>query len=57
MTDHIFITIRYLAAGAAFDERVFAPLGLTRLVNRDAVAGFGKNTLNSALITAPAWRI
>jgi len=57
MIDHIFITIRYLAAGAAFDERVFAPLGLTRLVNRDAVARFGKNTLNSALITAPAWRI
>ncbi len=42
MIDHISIAVRDLAAGAAFYERIFAPLGLTRLVNRDASVGFGK---------------
>jgi len=42
MIDHISIEVRDLAASADFYEQVFAPLGLTRLVNRDATVGFGK---------------
>ncbi len=42
MIDHISIQVRDLAASAAFYERVFAPLGLTRLVDRKAAVGFGK---------------
>jgi hypothetical protein len=57
MIDQISIAIRDLAAGAAVYERVLAPLGLTRLVNRDAAVGFSKNTPNSGLITVPAWRV
>ena len=57
MIDQISIVIRDLGAGAAIYERVLAPLDLTRLVNRDAAAGFSKNTPNSGLITDPAWRV
>ncbi len=42
MLDHISIEVRDLEASADFYEQVFAPLGLTRLVNRDATVGFGK---------------
>ena len=42
MIDHISIAVRDLAAGAAFYERVLAPLGLRRLVARPASVGFGK---------------
>lgn len=42
MIDHISIEVRDLAVSAAFYEQVFAPLGLTRLVDREAAVGFGK---------------
>ncbi len=42
MIDHVSIAVRDLAAAAAFYERVLAPLGLARLVERDRTVGFGK---------------
>jgi catechol 2,3-dioxygenase-like lactoylglutathione lyase family enzyme len=42
MIDHVSIPVRNLAAGGAFYERVLAPLGHTRLVERPATIGFGK---------------
>ena len=42
MIDHISIEVRDLAASAEFYERVFAPLGLVRLVDRESSVGFGK---------------
>jgi catechol 2,3-dioxygenase-like lactoylglutathione lyase family enzyme len=42
MIDHVSIPVRDLAAGAAFDERVLAPLGYTKLIERPATVGFGK---------------
>ncbi|KAB2912860.1 MAG: VOC family protein [Hyphomicrobiaceae bacterium] len=42
MIDHVSIPVRDLAAGAAFYERVLAPLGYARLVERPATVGFGK---------------
>jgi catechol 2,3-dioxygenase-like lactoylglutathione lyase family enzyme len=42
MIDHISIEVRDLAESRIFYERVLAPLGLSRLVNRVAAVGFGK---------------
>lgn len=42
MIDHVSVAVRDLAASAAFYERVLAPLGYTRLVDRPATIGFGK---------------
>ena len=42
MIDHISIAVSNLAASAAFYDRVFMPLGLTRLVEREKSIGFGK---------------
>src|ERR1700744_422847 len=43
MIDHISIAVSDLAKSAAFFESVFAPLGLTRRVDRSpATIGFGK---------------
>ena len=42
MIDHVSVPVRDLAASAAFYERLLAPLGLTRLVERPATVGFGK---------------
>jgi catechol 2,3-dioxygenase-like lactoylglutathione lyase family enzyme len=42
MIDHISIPVRDLAAGIAFYERVLAPLGYRKLVERPGTAGFGK---------------
>lgn len=42
MIDHVSVAVRNLAAGAAFYERVLAPLGYKRLVERPATVGFGK---------------
>ena len=42
MIDHVSIPVRDLAAAAAFYQAVLAPLGLTRLVEREATVGFGK---------------
>ncbi|MGN6308123.1 MAG: VOC family protein [Xanthobacteraceae bacterium] len=42
MIDHISLAVSDLARAAAFYERVFAPLGLTKLVTRERMVGFGK---------------
>src|SRR5262245_42143370 len=42
MIDHVSVPVRDLAASAAFYERVLAPLGYARLVERPATVGFGK---------------
>jgi catechol 2,3-dioxygenase-like lactoylglutathione lyase family enzyme len=42
MIDHISISVRDLAAGAAFYEWALAPLGYKKLVARPAAVGFGK---------------
>jgi len=60
MIDHVSISVRDLAAGAAFYTHVLAPLGYTKLVDRPASAGFGKKypelwlNLRSDLGPAPA---
>ena len=41
MIDHVSVAVRDLARSAAFYERLLAPLGYTRLVERAAI-GFGK---------------
>ncbi|MET0194005.1 MAG: VOC family protein [Hyphomicrobiaceae bacterium] len=42
MIDHVSVPVRDLLASAAFYERLLAPLGLTRVVERPATVGFGK---------------
>ncbi len=42
MIDHVSVAVSDLARAAQFYERVLAPLGLTRLVVREATIGFGK---------------
>jgi catechol 2,3-dioxygenase-like lactoylglutathione lyase family enzyme len=42
MIDHISLAVRNLSASADFYEQVLAPLGLKRLVQREATVGFGK---------------
>jgi catechol 2,3-dioxygenase-like lactoylglutathione lyase family enzyme len=58
MIDHVSVAVRDIAAGAAFYERVLAPLGYTRLVERPATVGFGKKYpelwLNLRADTGPA---
>lgn len=42
MIDHVSVAVSDLAASARFYEQVLAPLGLTRLVEREKTIGFGK---------------
>ena len=42
MIDHVSIAVRDLQASARIYERILAPLGLARLVERPATIGFGK---------------
>ncbi|MDR6659914.1 catechol 2,3-dioxygenase-like lactoylglutathione lyase family enzyme [Tardiphaga robiniae] len=42
MIDHISIAVSNLERAVPFYERSFAPLGMTRLVTRPAMVGFGK---------------
>jgi catechol 2,3-dioxygenase-like lactoylglutathione lyase family enzyme len=42
MIDHVSLPVRDLAASAAFYERLLAPLGYLKLVERPATVGFGK---------------
>jgi catechol 2,3-dioxygenase-like lactoylglutathione lyase family enzyme len=42
MIDHVSVPVRDLAKAGAFYECVLAPLGLSKLVTRDATIGFGK---------------
>jgi catechol 2,3-dioxygenase-like lactoylglutathione lyase family enzyme len=42
MIDHVSVPVRDLAAAAQFYEKVLAPLGYTKLVERPASIGFGK---------------
>jgi catechol 2,3-dioxygenase-like lactoylglutathione lyase family enzyme len=40
--DHVSVAVADLARGTAFYDAVLMPLGLTKLVTRDATVGFGK---------------
>jgi catechol 2,3-dioxygenase-like lactoylglutathione lyase family enzyme len=42
MIDHVSIPVRDLVAAGAFYERVLAPLGYAKLVERAGTIGFGK---------------
>ena len=42
MIDHVSVAVRDLAASTRFYEAVLATLGLTKLEQRPATAGFGK---------------
>ena len=42
MIDHVSASVRDLTKAAAFYEAALAPLGLSRLVERDRTVGFGK---------------
>ena len=42
MIDHISLAVSNLERSIVFYERAFAPLGLSRLVTRPAMVGFGK---------------
>ncbi len=42
MIDHISIAVSDLAASTAFYEKVFEPLGLVRIAERNGPVGFGK---------------
>jgi catechol 2,3-dioxygenase-like lactoylglutathione lyase family enzyme len=42
LIDHVSLPVRDLARAVAFYERAFAPLGLSKLVTRPAMVGFGK---------------
>jgi catechol 2,3-dioxygenase-like lactoylglutathione lyase family enzyme len=42
MIDHVSIAVRDLEASARVYDRILAPLGLTRVVERPATIGFGK---------------
>ena len=42
MIDHVSVAVADLARAAAFYDAVLAPLGLRRLVVREATVGFGK---------------
>ena len=63
MIDHVSVAVRDLAAGVAFYERVLAPLGYTRLVERPATVGFGKKypefwlNVRAGIGPAPAGRV
>ena len=60
MIDHVSIPVRDLAASAVFYERVLAPLGYKRLVERPATVGLGKKypevwlNLRADMAPAPA---
>jgi catechol 2,3-dioxygenase-like lactoylglutathione lyase family enzyme len=43
MIDHISLAVSNIARATTFYERALAPLGLTRLVTRPAMVGFGKS--------------
>ncbi len=42
MIDHVSVAVRDLARSAAFYERLLAPLGYAKLVERPSSIGFGK---------------
>jgi catechol 2,3-dioxygenase-like lactoylglutathione lyase family enzyme len=42
MIDHVSVAVADLARSAVFYEAVLAPLGLAKLVAREATVGFGK---------------
>lgn len=42
MIDHVSLGVSDLTRAVAFYEATFAPLGLTKLVTRPAMVGFGK---------------
>jgi catechol 2,3-dioxygenase-like lactoylglutathione lyase family enzyme len=53
MIDHVSVGIADLERATRFYEAVFAPLGLTKLVARPAMVGFGKAYPESGSISVP----
>jgi len=43
MIDHVSLAVSDLVRAVAFYEQAFAPLGLSKLVTRPAMVGFGKS--------------
>jgi catechol 2,3-dioxygenase-like lactoylglutathione lyase family enzyme len=41
--DHVSVQVRNIESSAVFYDSLLKPLGIHRLVNRDATVGFGKN--------------
>ena len=42
MIDHVSLAVSDLVRAVSFYEQVFTPLGMTRVVSRPAMVGFGK---------------
>lgn len=57
MIDHVSLSVRDLDVSAAFYDRVLAPLGLNRIVERIGTVGYGKTYpefwLNARTTQAP----
>ncbi|MBS0529592.1 MAG: VOC family protein [Proteobacteria bacterium] len=43
MIDHVSLAVSDLRRSVPFYERIFAPLGMSKLVTRPAMVGFGKS--------------
>jgi len=54
MIDHISVAVADLRKSAAFYDKLLAPLGMTRLVNRERTVGFGKRYPEFWLNARPA---
>lgn len=54
MIDHVSIPVSDLRASAAFYDQVLAPLGLTRLADREHTVGFGRKYPEFWLNARPA---
>jgi catechol 2,3-dioxygenase-like lactoylglutathione lyase family enzyme len=60
MIDHVSLSVRDLAVSAAFYERLLAPLGYAKLLERSTAVGFGKKypelwlNLRADMATVPA---
>ena len=60
MIDHVSLAVRDLSAAAAFYERLLAPLGYAKLLERGTTVGFGKKypelwlNLRPGMASAPA---
>jgi len=56
MIDHISVAVQDLKVGTDFYRLVFAPLGLTLLVEREKTSGFGKKYPEFWLNVRPAMK-
>ena len=56
MIDHVSVPVSNLSRSGVFYERVLAPLGMSRLVSREATIGFGKRYPELWLNLRPDWK-